>query len=326
MATDPTPFLAAVVGTSVTLAAIVGGLLVARFVSIDSDQRTSRKVLADARDRLDAARQRAGAAWQAVLDWDADDFFWSGRVVEAIANGERAPRDLVRHEDWEHSEEELQPYAELAVKEYHAALELLPTLVTEPGTDWDDFRRSAPGLPPIRWPRVWERVYDDITVKLAAEEAEARRAAAARAPYGFGTDRMIASITGMSPTNKAMISAIAKAGATDVRATAARRYDSLLTDHRVAQQQVQDYEAELRRLEEANAEIVRPDSRLWWGVGIVIVLAIAGVALPLWIMAQGPNDLAAVRWVFWVFAAAMAALLAYIVVYLAQLTRGRPSQ
>ena len=60
--TDPTPFLATVVGTSVTLAAIVGGLLVARFVSIDSDQRTNRRVLADAHERLGAARDCVAAA------------------------------------------------------------------------------------------------------------------------------------------------------------------------------------------------------------------------------------------------------------------------
>jgi len=53
-------------------------------------------------------------------------------------------------------------------------------------------------------------------------------------------------------------------------------------------------------------------------------MAIAGAALPLWIMAQGPKDLASVRWVFWVFATSLAALLGYIVVYLAQLTRTKP--
>jgi hypothetical protein len=70
---------------------------------------------------------------------------------------------------------------------------------------------------------------------------------------------------------------------------------------------------------------VRPDARLWWGVGIVVVFAAAGVAMPLWMMAQGPKDLSSVRWLFWVFAAALAALLAYIVVYLVQLTRHRQS-
>jgi len=266
--TDPTPFLAAVVGTSVTLAAIVGGLLIARFVSIDSDQRTSRKVLADAGERLDAARQRAAAAWQAVLDWDADDFFWSPIVVEAIANGETAPRDLMRLEDWQHSEDELRPYAEAVAAENRTALEVLPALVTDPGAEWDDFRR-IPGLPPMLWPRVWERAFEEITAKLAAEAEARRKAAMAKAPLAFQMESMAASISEMSPSTRAMIRAINTASTSDVRATAARRYDSLIGAHQVAKQQVQDYEGELRPLQEAHAEIVRPDARLWWGVAIV---------------------------------------------------------
>lgn len=325
MTTDPTPFLATVVGTSVTLAAIVGGLLVARFVSIDSDQRTSRKILADARERLDAAHQRAAAARQEILDWDAGDFFWSLRVVEAIGAGVAAPRDLMRLEDWPHSEDDLRAYAEQAVEEDRAARDILPKLVTQSGDDWDDFRRSTVSLPPIRWPRIWERVYEEITIKLAAEAEARRKAAVARTPFALQMASLADSISTVSPSTRALIRVMTDASKSDVRATAARRHDGLVTAHQVAQQQVHDYEGELRRVEEAHVEIVRPDSRLWWGVGIVVVLALVGVALPLWIMAQGPKDLASVRWLFWVFAAALAALLAYIVVYLAQLTRAKPS-
>jgi len=136
-------------------------------------------------------------------------------------------------------------------------------------------------------------------------------------------ESLTASIGGLPPGTKAILTNVAS---TDARGTAARRRDGLVTAHQVAQQQVQDYEAESRRLQEAHAEIVRPDARLWWGVGIVVLFAAAGVALPLWIMAQGPKDLASVRWLFWVFACALAALLAYIVVYLADLTRAKPPQ
>ena len=40
MATDPAPFLSTIIGTSATLVAIVGGLLVARLVSLDSDENS----------------------------------------------------------------------------------------------------------------------------------------------------------------------------------------------------------------------------------------------------------------------------------------------
>jgi hypothetical protein len=305
----------------VTLAAIVGGLLVARFVSIDSDQRTSRKVLADARERLDAARARAAAAWREILDWDADDFFWSPKVVDAIARGVTAPRDLMRLEDWRHNEDDLRPYAEQATGEHRAARDILPPLVTDPDVEWDDFRRSTAGLPPIRWPRVWEHVYEEITIKLAAEAEERWKAvAAAEAPFQYLMESRMSSWDTRAIV-RSMVQPIR-----DATGTSARRHDNLVTAHQVAQQQVQDYEGESRRLQAAHAEIVRPDARLWWGVGIVIVFAAAGVALPLWIMAQGPKDLASVRWLFWLFSAALGSLLAYIIVYLAQLTRAKRSQ
>jgi hypothetical protein len=153
-------------------------------------------------------------------------------------------------------------------------------------------------------------VYDEVVLQRVAEEEAARKATRARSSFAFQVESLTASITGLPPATKALIRS---AAATDARATAARRRDGLIAAHQVAQQQVQDYEAESRRLHEAHAEIVRPDVRLWWGVGIVVLFAGAGVALPLWIMAQGPKDLASVRWLFWVFACALTTLLAYII-------------
>jgi hypothetical protein len=93
-----------------------------------------------------------------------------------------------------------------------------------------------------------------------------------------------------------------------------------------AQQQAEDLEAKLRRLEQEHAEIVRPDVRLWWGIGILIVFTILGVVLPLGVMTAGPHDLAQVGWVFYPFIISLLALIGYIVVYLVQLTRSRSDQ
>lgn len=67
MIVDPAPFLSTIITTSAALVAIIGGLLVARFISLDSDQRTSRKVLTSARERLDVARRRVQTAWGSIL-------------------------------------------------------------------------------------------------------------------------------------------------------------------------------------------------------------------------------------------------------------------
>lgn len=305
-----------------TLAAIVGGLLVARFVSIDSDQQTSRQVLTDARERLNAARERAAGAWKEILDQDADDFFSSAEVIDAVTRGLTAPHDLMRAADWYHSENDLRPYAEQVAAEYRSARDILPALVTEPDAEWDEFRRGATSLPQVRWPLVWEHVYQEIAVKLSTPEARRREADRRKAD----ADRLIwrsAMDPAVTPLDSSALTfRLAQIPAT--RKASGRRIETLLTNHQVALQQVQDFEGELRRLQTAHAEIVRPDARLWWGVGIVLAFAMVGIALPLWIMAQGPKNLTSIGWLFWPFAVALAALLVYIVVYLAQLGRVRP--
>jgi preprotein translocase subunit SecE len=113
---------------------------------------------------------------------------------------------------------------------------------------------------------------------------------------------------------------------TDSGAIAARRHDELLANHARAKQQVEDYQAELGRLRMEHAEIVWPDARLWWGVAILIVFTVLGVVLLLWVMATGPHDLTALRWVLYPFIGSLVVLIGYIVVYLVQLTRNKDGQ
>jgi hypothetical protein len=103
----------------------------------------------------------------------------------------------------------------------------------------------------------------------------------------------------------------------------ANRYDDLVATAVRADQRVEDLEEELRRLRQQHADVVKPDARLWWAVAILTAYAIAGVAVPLWVMSYGPTSLSAVRWTFWPFAAGLAALIAYIAWYLLGLTRRR---
>jgi hypothetical protein len=181
---------------------------------------------------------------------------------------------------------------------------------------WEDYRRRRPDLPDIPWPRVWEHVYDRLVRELAEAEEARREAAPPKSPF----ESLAAAVDARHWVNPSMTYAAA-APATDSRATKARRYDELIASHQRAQQQVEDYGAELIRLRREHAEIVRPDARLWEGIVILVIFTALGVALPLWIMSQGPHDLNRVRWVFYPFAGSLAALIIYIVVYLVQLTR-----
>jgi hypothetical protein len=315
MPIDPTPFLATITTVAVALVAIIGGLLVARFVSLDSDQRVSRRVLTDGRARLETARERATETRRALLRSDAEDFFSAPEILDAVERGPVTAEALARMDDWPHDVAELEPFATEVAAEARRARETLAGRVTDPGVWWDDFRRLAPGLPEIRWPRVWERVYESVTAEVAEAQAAARKAAAARSrPFGlpdladlYQSTAMVAKITPVS----------------DHRATAARRRDELIASSERATQRAEDYEDELERLQQAHAEIVRPDARLWWGIAILIVLTVLGVVVPLWVMATGPRDMASVRWVLYSFLGGLVLLIGYIVVYLAQLTRRR---
>jgi hypothetical protein len=82
----------------------------------------------------------------------------------------------------------------------------------------------------------------------------------------------------------------------------ANRYDDLVAAVVRAGQRVEDLEEELRRLRQHHADVVKPDARMWWAVVIRTAYAITGVAVPLWVMSNGPVSLSAVRWTFWPFA------------------------
>lgn len=94
----------------------------------------------------------------------------------------------------------------------------------------------------------------------------------------------------------------------------ARRRDEPIARRERAAQRVEDCEGELQRLEQEHLEIGRPDRRLWYGIAIVVVFMLVGVALPLWAMSQGGKNLASVQRMFWPFTTAVALLVIYIVV------------
>jgi hypothetical protein len=328
---DPTPFLSTIVTTSAALVAIIGGLLVAKFVGLDTDQRASRTILTGARERLQLARDRAQAASQAILRWDAERFFRTPEVVEEVVDkGVVSPAELMRIASWPHEPEELAPFVTEAAEEAAGARETITPRIRSDDVFWSDFRCRCTDLPEIRWPRVWEHVYDGIArerdeAERAAAEAR-RRAAPPKSPIESQLD-MLNEWPRHEQQQHALMAKLAVAEpAADYVAIAARRSDDLRANHERAQQQVGDLEAELRRLEQEHAEIVRPDARLRWGIVILIVFTALGVVLPLRVMASGPHDLASVRWVFYPFIGSLALLIGYIVVYLVQLTRKKPDQ
>ena len=336
--------------------AIVGGLLVARFVGLDSDQLTSRKLIADAEDRLAVARRRADAAQRDLTRWEARDFLGED-VAKAIATGETELRELRKLAPTRLTDDELRIVISDAVTDIEALREWLSS---EPVLDriraaeyrWRNF--SNDDMPALHYPQLRRAIFKMFAAQLARHDeqerlreeksrreeerrrAEEERERQARLPgsllesaAGFRLSEAFAGIGSMDHLGKilgettryslpeALLAPVRPDSAVIIEAN---RYDDLVASAIRARQRVEDLEEELRRLRQQHA-YVKPDARLWAAVAILTAYAIAGVAVPLWIMSTGPASLSAVRWTFWPFAVGLTALIGYVAWYLRDLAR-----
>jgi len=201
------------------------------------------------------------------------------------------------------------------VEDFARARAALADRATDSGGIWSNFRKETPDLPEMLWPIVWEKVFEEISQERAQEERAEREAARRR---GF----IVPAVLGPEFFRPSPGVADLARGAT--ASYEWQRRDELAANYGRAQQRVEDCQDELRRLQEAHAEIIRPDVRLWIGVAVVVIFAAVGVALPMGVMSQGPTDLARVHWLLWPFAAALVILVVYVVAYLASISRRKP--
>src|SRR4051794_13403569 len=85
--TDPTPFLSTAIQTSAGMVAIVGGLLVARFISLESEQQGVDQMIKEDEGRLTVAQKRLQDARHAFHSFEAEDFLDDDDVLGLIADG-----------------------------------------------------------------------------------------------------------------------------------------------------------------------------------------------------------------------------------------------
>jgi hypothetical protein len=343
---DPAPFLSTVILASAALVAIVGGLLVARFVGLDSDQQTSRKLLSDASERLTIARRRAEAATQNLLRWRAADFLDEEGVAGAIASGQTDIGELRKLGRTRLTDDELRRVLSQAAEDVTAlqtwlSADTVRERIRRAEYQWSNFSRDD--IPALHYPRLAGPIFTRFAQKLASgdeekrrreekirrdEEERQRRATTSVSPMlGLGTNfRFADSFAGMNLFEPPDYSALTKGlivRPPNAMLIEANRHDDLVAAVVRGGQRVEDLEEELRRLRQQHADVIKPDARMWWAVAILTAYAIAGVALPLWVMSNGPVSLSAVRWTFWPFAGGLAVLIGYIAWYLLGLTRRR---
>jgi hypothetical protein len=308
MPTDPGPLLSTIAGASSALVAIVGGLLVARFVTLDSEQQGAQRVLEDAEARLALARQRAQQAAGDLLRWGVRHFLYSREVLTAINEGVEDLAELRKVGDSTRlTDEELQPFVDEVGRELAQAHEILEHAIPNPVDPkyvpyggWEVFRRDTAGLPETNWDLAWEIVFDQIVERRPFKRMAVR-------------DRFTPSML-----------ALAGAGAprTDWQAIRARRLDDLEADKERTAHQAEDLEGEVQRLRLARDAIVRPQG-LTLGLVILGYFTAVGVVLPIGVIGLGPTYLGrtARMWLLAGFLTGLLALFVYMAVYALRLSR-----
>jgi hypothetical protein len=194
---DPSWLPSTVAQSTAALVGIVGGLLVARFMSIDVEQRTLRNRLAEARERLtfvQGVRDRLGDELLQTRALSALTGWRSITLLIALRDKPNLPPqmvlDSIDHDGLDTAE--IAPWLVTArgvVSETWSTPDaLLPESESEP-VKWSVTRRKA-GLPDDEWDDlragVFEAVVDAKTSaakkkRVALEEEERRKEAAAAA-------------------------------------------------------------------------------------------------------------------------------------------------
>lgn len=328
---DPTPFLSTITGASAGLVAIIGGLLVNRFVGIDSEQQGAQAVLDQAEQRLRIVRERAEEARRDWLAFEVAEILDDYRVLDSIQAGTREATELGPDvlDDTVLTTTQLQPHLREAGEEYDRAVARLDDLLhsadkyTEDewrAATWEQFRLEAKAdLPPIGRTSVWETAFDAVTnERVAQRKEEDARARAKNSLSAFGSFDIQDLTSGLTTFNP-VVSALSRG---QVAQRSEQERIRLTTAKERAEQQLEDAEAEAARLRERRDAVIRPDRQLWIGIGVLLYPTIVGIVLPVLVMREGPTAFTSgIRTLGWLFVTALAWLLLYMVYLAARLSR-----
>jgi hypothetical protein len=229
------------------------------------------------------------------------------------------------------TDDELQPFVDRLAKEFACARSVLddkipayheiPKDQLEQYLDWREFRRlRAADLPADYADPVWLRAFNEVRDQRSTAHAEWNKQHP-KPPKSY-IERMseLASSTEREFLRVSPLSF--GAPPTDYGAIWARRHDELRSERDRTQQQLEDVQGEVRRLEQARDAIVKPDGRLWQGIAVLILFSVIGVIAPLWALSRTPTDFTPhLRLLFWGFSVVFGLLVAYFVTYAWRLTR-----
>src|SRR5215469_10763668 len=284
MSPDPNLFLSTIAAASAALVAIIGGLLVARFVGLDSDQRASRRAHDAADGRLKTARERASVTHSRVVRWEARGFLAAEGVMGAIFNGQTDLVELRAIADCPLNDDDLRVVVTGTAQDIDAAKQAIAT--NPPSEDeltdtdgWDAYRKRVAGTSDSRpWRAVFLLKADELEQERERQrrEQEQRRGRGAAQQGLIGLPRLRFPELGRLAFNFPPLpdyGTVLPKMVVPPSAISARRRDEIYAEDERAQQRVDDYERELERIDTEHAQIAGPTGWLWAAVVILIVFA-----------------------------------------------------
>lgn len=319
--------LSAITQSAAALIAIVGGLLVSRYVSLHAEQQGARR-------RVDDLTRRSGEAEAQLAEHEreldlyfVDEFLDDDEVFEAIlrGNGEATVDDVLTQTD---GGEDLN--REVMIERFHALQtefrvaegELLAAIPVEKDHEsWSDFKRGR--QLPVSQPGLWEWLYDWICDQKGNEARRIEEDDRRKSPYGH---LLPPDISGITRTLE-----LANPEIRGLRHVVSSQQE--LAHVNVLRSRVETARAEVRALRQEHrlAEELFQATRQPEGFGLALqvlaTLAVLGMGVPVVIMGFVP--LALPVWlrilVIALFFFGVALLLRFLFVYARYLRGGRRS-
>ena len=317
--------LSAITQASAALIAIVGGLLVSRYVTLHAEQQGARRRADDLARREAEARSHLADTERDLALYFIDDFLDDDEVFEVILRekGQASLDDALTAKDTDASDlnrELLEDQFSALQDEFLLAVHNLLPVVPE-GRDhdeWLDFRKGNNF--PVGHRAMWKWTYDQIVEDRIESAKKAERKSRKNVPYGglFGPDYDVSSIYGLSsPEVRGLRNVVASQHEI-------AQVNSLRSRVEAARAEVRALEQE-RRLAEETFEATRQPEGFMLALQVLSTLAVLGMGVPVVIMAFVPSSLPlfARVGVVVVFFVGVALLLRFLFVYAAYLRGAR---
>jgi hypothetical protein len=309
--------LSALAQSSAALVAIVGGLLVSRYVALHAEQQAARRRVDDLRRTLEIAVESLRQARRDLDIYDVDFYLEDRNVYEEVLKLDFTPdiEALRRAVDGgDHLVDEvLRERLEHLASDMRTASELLQALVphTEEQQEWEEFRHERQLK--LDWSDAWQFLYERIS--------HGRRVRAGWFPSS-GKERERVRDHGLGLPDFPIVSAVPFPGILRVRDRseenrlvrlrddAAARHAALLAEIELAERHLQDS---------------RQPQGFRLALWVLAYLAVVGIGLPVVVMANGPTELPV--WgrtaIVAAFFSGLLLLLRFLFVYAAYLDESR---